>query len=438
MFIERSAGRIRLARVVFVAVALLPCLAVIGWAAYLRSSSHRDAVRRAWEKVVGLPLQIDAVDHPRPGVVRASRWAIVTGAGGRLLELPAVEVESAADEDRIRIDVARIDVSAAAVLAGLGREWLRGDVRHPRNCVVEVADFGWSSGGGVQAGDPVATAGPSSLRIECVAQGRTRGVRVVRRAAEADELRIVRTVDDAGGRGEERIELDATWSDAMPLAMLAAAAGWDVGGLAAVGGAATAVGDVHATCDGDGWDGMARGRLEGIDLLACARQVKASASGAATIVVDRLAWRDGRLDEAVIECLTTPGWVDAALFDRLVIALGCKPGPAATSSGATPTRAFDKAGCVLRLRDGQLDLQPSPAVHGGMASVGGVPLLQPPTAAVPFDRLAWMLSPPAAAFVPAAGPGAWLMSILPSRDAAAPKADGRAANPSARGGSRGF
>jgi hypothetical protein len=440
MFIERSAGRIRLARFVFVAVGLLPCLAVVGWAAYLGSAVHRDAVRGSWEKVVGLPLEIGAIDHPRPGVVRASRWSIVTAAGGRRLELPTVEIESAAHEDRIRIDRARVDAPTAAVLAGLGREWLQGDVRHPRNCVVEVADFGWSSDGLIEAG---AEAGgqpqsPIPVRIECVARGKTRAIRVVRRAAVEDELRIVRAVDDADGRGAERIEVDATWSDAIPLAILTAAAGWDGGSIVAVGGSATAAGEVHTSRDGDGWDGIARGRLLGIDLRPCAERVKASASGTATIIVDRLAWRDGRLDDAVIECLTTAGWVDAALFDRLVIALGCKPGPAAATSGAMPTRAFDAAGCVLRLHDGQLDLQPSPAVPGGLASTGGVPLLQPPTVAVPFDRLAWMLSPPAATFVPAAGPGAWLMSILPPRTSLPPTAEGRTTNSAAREGNRGF
>jgi len=440
MFIERSAGRIRLARVVFVAVGLLPCLAVVGWATYLRSTAHRDAVRGAWEKAVGLPLEIGAVEHPRPGVVRARRWSIVTAGGGRRLELPTVEIESAAHEDRIRIDVARVDAPTAAMLAGLGREWLRGDVRHPRNCVVEVADFGWSSGGPPEAG---AEAGgeptsPIPLRIECVARGKTRAVRMVRRAAVEDELRIVLAVDDTGGRNGERIEVDATWSDAIPLAILAAAAGWDAGSIAATGVSATAAGDVHASRDGDGWDGSARGRLVGIDLLPCAERVKAAASGTATVIVDRLAWRDGRLDDAVIECLTTAGWVDAALFDRLVIALGCKPGPAATMSAALPTRAFDAAGCVLRLRDGQFDLQPSPAVPGGLASTGGVPLLQPPTAAVPFDRLAWMLSPPAAAFVPAAGPGAWLMSILPSRNPGPSEAGEKTTNSAARARERGF
>jgi hypothetical protein len=436
MFIERSAGRIRLARIAFLAVGLLPCVAIVGWAVHLRSASHRDTVREAWQKVVGLPLEIGSIEHPRPGVVRASRCAIEAPAGGRLCEIPTLEVEAAAHEDRVRIDVARVDATAVAVLADLGREWLRGDVRHPRNCVIEVADFAWSAGRAAE-GRPD-TSGPIALRIECVAREQTRAVRVIRRAAVEDELRVVRTVDEAGGRGMERIELDATWADAIPLGMLAAVAGWDRDSIAAVGTSAASGGDVHASRDDDGWDGTARGRLDGIDLMPCAKALGAAASGVATVVVDRLAWRDGRVDEASIECTIAGGWVASPLFDRLVIALGCKPGPAAAHSTGMATRAFDAAGFILRLRDGQLEMQPSPTVPAGLASVGGVSLLQPPAAAVPFDRLAWMLSPPSAAFVPAAGPGAWLMSILPSRDSAPSKTGGRAQNPASQGEGRGF
>jgi hypothetical protein len=437
MFIEKSAGRIRLARVIFVVLGLLPCAAVMGWAVHLRSAAHRDAVRGAWERAIGLPLEIGSIEHPHPGVVWASGCAIVTSAGGRLLEIPTVEVEAAAHEDRIRIDVARIDAATAAVLAGLGREWLRGDIRHPRNCVIEVADFAWSKGSKAESRSDSPAAIP--LRIECVARGKTRAVRVVRRAAVEDELRIVRTLGDATGSDDERMELDATWAEAIPLTILAAIAGWSPDSVAAAGSSAEAVGDVHASRDGHGWDGTARGRVDGIDLMPCAALLKATASGVATVLMDRLAWRDGRVDEAVIECTTTAGWVDAPLFDRLVIALGCKPGPAAVSSAGLDARAFDQAGCVLRLRDGQLELQSSPTVPGGLASREGLSLLQPPAAAVPFDRLAWMLSPPSAAFVPAAGPGAWLMSILPARDPAPPPQGGvRATNLAPPRGGRGF
>ena len=58
----------------------------------------------------------------------------------------------------------------------------------------------------------------------------------------------------------------------------------------------------------------------------------------------------------------------------------------------------------------------------------------PPAAPVAFERFAWMVSPPASTFVPADGPGAWLMSIVPT-PAHGPQ---RATNPPVREGPRGF
>ena len=72
MFIERSAGRIRLARLTFVVVALLPCAMLAAWAFARGSAGHREAVRVRWQQSIGLPLTIGAVEHPRPGVVRAA------------------------------------------------------------------------------------------------------------------------------------------------------------------------------------------------------------------------------------------------------------------------------------------------------------------------------------------------------------------------------
>jgi hypothetical protein len=109
MFIERSAGRIRLTRLVFVVAGLVPCLLLAGWAVQRGSAAHRDAVRAAWQAAVGLQLDVAAITHPRPGVIAATGVVVRSPAGQPLLELPAVEVESAATEDRLIVRGARID-----------------------------------------------------------------------------------------------------------------------------------------------------------------------------------------------------------------------------------------------------------------------------------------------------------------------------------------
>jgi hypothetical protein len=431
MFIERSAGRIRMARTLFVLAGLVPFVALVAWGVHLRSAAHRDALRGRWQQALGLPLAIDSVEHPRPGVVRA-RGVGVAGAGGRpLFEVPSAEVEAAAAEDRLRLDVVRIDAAAAAALGDVAREWLCREARHPRNCIVEVADFDWA--GATRADEPPRRG--AALRIECVAQDASRAIRVVRRGdGGEDVVRIVRTVRTTDGQPTVDFEVEVECREPVSVAVVAALAGAARETAAVMGQAAMARGRIDARRDGDHWSGTARGRVDGVDLGSCVRALQASASGEASIEIDRLSWDGGRVGDAIVECVVGPGWVDTPVFERLVTALGCRPGPAALREAGRPTRAFDAAGCLLRLGEGRVEITAPRRDAVALASIDGATLLEPPAAAVSFDRIAWMLSPPAATFVPATGPGAWLMSVLP--DGGSARAD--AGKPSSGGGRREF
>jgi len=423
MFIERSAGRIRLTRLIFVVVALVPCVLLAVWAVHRGSAAHRNAVRAAWQVAVGLPLDVVAITHPRPGVIAATGVVVRSPAGRPLLELPAVEVESAATEDRFVVRGARIDAAAAGMLGTLAREWLRSDARHPRNCVIDVADAVWV---GVETGDGIA----ESLRIECVGQGPARAIRVVRGGAN-DEIRAVRMLEGEGQSIAERFEVEGRLSRPVPASVLAAVAGLPANASAAIASRAMVSGDLQATHDAAGWSGSVTGRLDELDLGGCCAAVRARGAGAASVLLQRFAWRNGRLLDAAIVCESGPGWVEAALFDRLVIALGCRPGPALQAPAET--RSFDAAGCALELDGGSVMVRPAGGASG-LATAQGAVLLQAPAAPVAFERFAWMMSPPAATFVPADGPGAWLMSIVPGPVSGTQ----RAMNSSQREGSRGF
>ncbi len=423
MFIERSAGRIRLTRLIFVVAGLVPCLLLAAWAVHRGSAAHRDDVRGSWQRAVGLPIDVATVAHPRPGVVTATGVVVRSAAGRPLLELPVVEVESAATEDRLVIKRARVDAAAAALLGGLAREWLRSDARHPRNCVIDVADLAWD---GVQAD----VAHAESLRIECVGQGAARAIRLVRGGTD-DEIRGVRTLEGEGETATERFDVQGRLSRPVPAAIVAAVAGLPPQASAAIAANATVSGDLQAAHDAGGWSGTATGRVDGLDLGGCCAAVHARAAGAVSVSVNRFVWRDGRLVDAAFLCEVGPGWVDTTLFDRLVIALGCRPGPGLQA--AAETRAFDAAGCLLELDGGSVVVRSADTL-AGLATSQGVVLLEPPAAPVAFERFAWMVSPPAASFVPADGPGAWLMSIVPTAPGGAP----RAMRPTRREGPRGF
>lgn len=417
MFIERSAARIRVVRSTFLVAGLAPALALAALAIHRGSVAHRDAVRAVWQVAVGLPLEVATIVHPRPGVVAARGLVMRSPAGRPVLALPALDVESATEEDRLTIPGLRLDARAAAAVGGLAREWLRGDARHPRNCVIDVGDVTWGA-------DETRGERLGGVRIECVAKGATRAIRLVH---GGDLVRVVRLLEGEGPAAAERFEVEAHLPGPVPVAAVAAAAGLPDGVADAMAGA-TVVGDLRAEQTEAGWSGSASGRIGGLELARLAAAVGSTGAGAVGIAAQRFAWRDGRLVDVALTSDGGPGWIDAALFDRLVIALGCRPGPAHQPSAAV--QRFDAVSGLIELDGSRVVVRPAELSGGLAASRGGV-LLEPPGGPVAFERLAWMVSPPAATFVPAAGPGAWLMSIVPppsgepQRSGAAPRDDSR-------------
>ncbi|MFM7245044.1 MAG: hypothetical protein ACKO40_12845 [Planctomycetaceae bacterium] len=426
MFVERSAGRIRRARGVFFLLAVLPFVVLVAWAVQRGSAAHRDEIRDRWQRAVGMGLTIEAVEHPRPGVTRARRVSVVSPTGGRIATFPVVEVEAAADEDRLRFEGVQLDAATAEALGDLGREWLQRDARHPRSCVIDVASVAWSGE------DAAATSGPRGLRIECVARGTARAVRVTRPGTAEDLLRVVRSVvAGADGVDREGYEVEVAIDELVPLAVVAGFAGLGGDVTAMIGDSAAVAGRCSAAIDELGWHGESSGRVLGIDLTRCVAPLGAHGGGTALAEIDRLAWRAGRVVDARAQVHVGAGWIDAAFTDRLTLALGCRPAQAPPQDGE---RRFDSAGFDARIEGGRVVVT-APNGAGALAIADGVAVINEPAAAVPFERLAWVLSPPSSDFVPAGGAGAWLMTIQP-------RGDGReAARPpdhAERGAGRGF
>lgn len=403
MFIARSQARIRAARIAFLLLAALPTAVVVGWAAYVRSDAHRATVERAWQRATGLPLTIGRVDHPRPGVVRGHDCLLPATTERPAVAIPAIEVESSADEDRVRLGSLACDPAAASALAALARAWLMDHLRFDRTCIIDVKHFHW-------AGDPP-TPEPVGLRIECVARAGSRAIRLVRRGEATDEVRIVRHVSAPAPGPDDRLEIDATCHMPIPLAVLTAAGGIQTDGHVASVAAARVGGELHAVREAGRWRGTAQGRMTDLDLAAVAAAIGGRAMGRATVDVTRLAWDDNRLNDGFVECAAGSGWVDGRLFDRIVLATGARPGPGVV--GEAQAREFDMAACLATVGPAGVQFLPAPRLPTALAVRDSAVVLAAPAAPVPGDRLAWMLTAPGTAFGPAEGPGAWLMSVLP-------------------------
>lgn len=409
MFIARSSGRVRFARLAFVLAGLLPCAGLVAWAVQLRSAGHRDSVRRAWAQAVGLPVGLARIEHVRPGTIRARDVTLGATAAGPVLAADVAEVETAATEVRVRLGSLRCDAEAARLLVGLAAEWLERGARFPRDCVVEVADFDWQPAAGAAA--------PTALRIECVAQGDARAVRVVRRWDDAgDELRLVRSAgpDAPGGVAWE---VEAACARPIPLSILAAVAGdRPVAGLS-LGATATVEGSLTASRGAGAWRGHARGRVQGVDLAACTAALPGRASGAAELVVRGLDWDDGRLLNGVVELRAGPGRVEQRLLDALVSVAGCRPGVAFAGGGAVE-RGFTATACEFAIDGRGVEVRGLDRGDGAVVVADQAVVLHQPAAAVAPERIAWLLAPPTAVYVPSAGSGGWLLSILPRGGAA--------------------
>lgn len=414
MFIERSVAKIRGVRTLFVLLGILPCAVLVGWAAVRHSATHRDAMRRRAEAVLGMPVSIGAVEHVRPGAMRLRECAIAAGAGETVLAIPEVEVETSADEVRLRLPAATCGPSAVAALARLAGAWLDEPVRFPRAWIVEIDAFDWE-GSAVDAGlggaaDDAGAGRPFALRIECVAAGGARAVRL-RRDAEhegGDELRVIVT-DGSPRRYEVRASIrePVPWSVVRPVLAPGVAVGLPMASATRLNGSLAMVSGP------DGWTGHASGLIEGIDLGSLSAAGRISLEGALELKVERLEWDAGRLVGVEANGSAVRGRIAQSLLGALVSTCGCRPGPAFQSLGAEPMRPFDDLEVGIALDAQGVRLSAGADRDGSLMRRQGLSLLDEPRGAIPFDRLAWLAAPAGGPAVPVSAASSWLMRLLP-------------------------
>jgi hypothetical protein len=427
MFIERSAGRIRTVRTLFVLLAVVPCAALCGWAVLRHSVGHRQAVEGRFARLLGLPVRIERVEHPRPGALRLRGCVLCAPAGEPVVAVPVVDVESSATEVRVRLERVACTPQLARVLAALAQDWLRQPSRFPLDVVLDVGEVSWATGGVATHSSESGSAGvddvagrPARVRVECVAGNGSRAVRVSRSepvdpTVAIDEVRLIATAapDSAAAQdgADVRLEAAGTIARPMPVAILTAFARLGADSLAA-GADAIASGRFDSRREAGLWTGSADGRIERIDLAAVAARLPHRMTGEATLVVGRLDWVRGRITSCDGRFSAGRGTVEQRLLDTLVTAIGCRPGPAYRGPLGETVRDFDEAGAQLRIGAAGVDIRGDPGRATALAVTKGLAVVEEPPAAVPLGRVAWLLSPPSAMPVPASPATAWLLGIF--------------------------
>jgi hypothetical protein len=397
MFIERSAGRIRLARTVFVLAGLVPCVALVALASWRHSPSHVESLERDGTALLGLPVEIGAVDHPRPGTVRLDKVRLRGPSGDEILAISSLDVEVSAVECRLTADRLTCTPRAAAQLAALAQGWLEQPARFGRDLVVDVREVEW------QVAD-VAVGRPTGLHAECVAAGGSRAVRVRREPAGTDEIRVQSSVSPTPA-----LDVAGVIEEPLPAAIVAALAG-----LPDIAGAEALVrGRVDAECSDGRWSGEVAGVLERLDLAACGARAEHRLRGEAAVEISRLKLSGGRIEACDLGLTATQGRVGQDFLDALVRQFGCRPGPAYRSLAGDAMREFDRFSCRVGIdRDG-VRVRAFPDTATGILSSHGLVVLDEPAQPVPVERLAWFCSPPGGVAVPASAASAWLISKLP-------------------------
>jgi len=400
-------------RTLFVLLGLLPCLTLGGWAVLRHSGGHLAAIERRVEEVLGLSLACGGVEHVRPDALRLRSCRLSAPSGDLVLEAPVIDVETSAGE--VRVSIARVDCTPALVrgLAGLASDWLMHPGRHPRDCVVDVADFRWSG----RPSPPGATVG---LRLECVAVNGARAIRARRGGpadAPADEVRLRKvpctaTPPQAHGPSEAaRFEIEARVSEPVPVGVVEALMGAGPGGLP-LGEEAGISGTLALEVEDGRCGGNAAVRLERIDLAVFSRHLPHRLSGEATVSCTNLLLSHGRITACDARIDVSRGRVAQRLLDGAVSVLGCRPGPAFRSLTGEETRAFDDLAVSIRAVRSGMELRADPARAGALVRLQGLALVEEPRSAVPLDRLAWFLAPPGAVALPAARTTAWMLERL--------------------------
>ena len=185
MFIEQSAGRIRLARTLFVLAGVLPCALLVGLAGWRHSARHREAVERQCESLLGVPLEIGGVRHLRPGALRLEEIRLLSATGETILALPALDVEESAAE--LRLATRRLECTPQVVraLVELAGTWLGEPERFSKAWVVDVAELAWPAERGAAAVRPL------GIHAEGALADGARAVRVRREPEGRDEIREI-------------------------------------------------------------------------------------------------------------------------------------------------------------------------------------------------------------------------------------------------------
>jgi hypothetical protein len=398
----------RICRAAFLAAAVVPTLAVLGWAAAANRPGRVAAYEHFLRQHLRLAVSLEAIEYPRPGhtLLRGLRISDPE-SGDSVLTCPVIE--TARHDDRIIVVASplELNVRRLGLLADVVRRRMR-DVADGGEPGVRFVAHGITLSndnlrqtftdvvGGVQRG---AGAVDASLQFRLAGEPK----------AELGRIRISLSCA-AENTSRASVELH-TGGSPIPLPPLVAI--WPA--LAHLGDTAEFRGAVWAREEPSGWHGETSGQLSAVDLTRLVtEQFPHKLSGIARVTIDNAKFHDSRLVEATLRLESDGGQIEHSLLAAAQTHLGLVPRKSPASGDRFHT--YTKLRLWAELGSGQLTLRASEgaATRGViLADANGALLHESAAGPQPIANLVRALVPQQEIFVPASLQTEALLPRLP-------------------------
>ncbi|MGO9114501.1 MAG: hypothetical protein ACLP9L_35235 [Thermoguttaceae bacterium] len=404
----------------FLALCVLPTLAVTSWSVARHLPWHKQAEEQRLSQELGLDVSIESMRHVEPGVVRYTGLKLTDPETGLklfgCLELSATWTSMTDSQGQTRPAI----VLAATQAESAASDWERLNevLRRRLECQggrpeieLRLTADQWALHNGNETQVLLAVKGGIGLMpsgIQARLDFQLPGVN----SPEPVQMGIVRNRQVSPPA--DGFEMH-TGPSPVPCRLLATY----VTEASALGPNCRFSGDVSTYSTPDGWSGDVSGQLTGVDLGRLARENSAAAiMGTADIALKKVKFQRGRIDELAGRIVCGPGALGRDMLAALVTHLRLTPAPQMSFTGQS--LAFDRIGLDFWIDSRGISIAGQCAgVPGAVAVVGDRAILtEPASQPQPVAALIQALVPANEVPIPATRQTGRLARLLPMPDAA--------------------
>lgn len=407
MFALHETTQIRVLRMAYLALCVLPTCAVIGLCAWVNAPAYRQAHERQIAAWLGWQARLARVRTPRPGTLLYEDLRLTDPATGQAIaRLPFVEIE----RSEIGL-VVRLPHPATLNGAHLDRFWqlIAEQQREPSSSTPL-----WLEAHNLTVRLPTGDHSLTDVSGQLTSVGLGTRARLkfhrAQRAAAAESCLLTFALDGQG-RSERRVVQLATGSTPLPSLLFSLV--WPE--VARLGRGSQFAGRITAVEESGVWRTDVEGRAEGVDLdLLVSRQFPHKLTGLAEVQLDSVTLAGGRIERAAGHLTAGPGVVSRSLVQSAETHLRIQAAPRALR-GPGNLIAYEQLNLGFEIDEQGLALRGRvPGARGALlVDARQVLAVESPLEAQPVVDLVRTLVPRSEVHVPATRETARLTGALP-------------------------